>query len=128
MNRYININIVVLTLLLSSCAGSTSFAKNNTFYEVKPFIKIESSDGVNRKEANMILGMYQEITLGSVTLYYSALENDKQNWVSRKKGHWGYQAMEHPILINKLTGSIEHANTHYPLGQLIQKYKKLKRK
>jgi len=122
--------IIFTTLILGSlgsCSIKTSETEN-TFFELSPTSRIQTSDGVNLKEASLILKMYRMLSIGRVTLYYSELINSGQYWESKKKGHWGYSVMQNPILIDKKNGVLRHGSVSYRLKTLVKQYKENERK
>ena len=86
-------------------------------------MKIQTKDGINKKEANIILKMYRRLSIGRVTIYYSELMSEGVHWVSKKKGHYFYRVMKNPIFISKKNGFLKHGKTQYSLRDLIKSYK-----
>ncbi len=122
-NFYLTILLSFALILQVSCSMKANNLESS-FFEVKPSIKIQAKDGIDKKEANMILEMYRILSIGDVTIYYSGLESEKGKWVSRKKGHWSYRTMLFPVLIDKKNGNLRHGAIHYTLAQLVESYKK----
>ena len=122
MNRLHAVFLFTLLILQISCASLHARKTEATLFEVKPSIKIQTKDGIDKKEANMILEMYRILSIGNVTVYYSEPVNEKGKWVSRKKGHWSYRTMQFPILIDKKNGKLRHGAIQYSLRQLVKSY------
>ena len=122
MNKLYTAFLFALLTLQVSCASLQASKTDTTFFEAKPSIKIQTRDGIDKKEANMILEMYRILSIGDVTVYYSEPVSEKGKWVSRKKGHWGYRTMQFPILIDKKSGKLRHGAIQYSLRQLIESY------
>ena len=100
MKRLHTVFVFTLFIFQISCASLQANKTEATFFEVKPSIKIQTKDGIDKKEANMILEMYRILSVGGATVYYSELISEKGTWVSRKKGHWGYRTMLFPTEVS----------------------------
>ena len=87
-------------------------------------ISISPKDGINKSEAQMILQMYRLLSIGRVTIYYTPAISEGGYWVSRKKGHWGYKMMKHPVEIDKKSGNVTHGSTYYKLSRLYLEHQK----
>ena len=120
------LRIVLLFFIFTLQVSCTMKANDleSGFFEAKPSIKIQTNDGIDKKEAKMILEMYRMLSIGSVTVYYSEPVSEKGKWVSRKKGHWSYKKMAFPILIDKKNGKLRHGAIQYSLRQLVESYRK----
>lgn len=108
---------------LSSRSSEIKELKKGVYQLTAP-ISISSKDGINNNEAQLILQMYRLLSIGRMTIYYTPVVSERDYWVSKKKGHWGYKTMQYPVKINKKTGDVSHGVTYYKLSHLYSEYQK----
>ena len=124
MRKLHTVFLFALLIIQISCASLQVNKSGARLFEAKSSIKIQTRDGIDKKEASMILEMYRMLSVGGTTVYYSEPVSEKGMWVSRKKGHWSYRTMVFPILIDKKSGKLRHGDIQYRLRQLIEYYRK----
>lgn len=97
--------------------------KVGVFQLTNPVV-IKPKDGINNKEAQLILQMYRLLSIGRKAIYYTPVVLEGENWVSKKIGDWGYKKMKHPVKIDKKSGNVTHGTTYYKLPHLYSAFQK----
>jgi len=97
--------------------------KKGVFQLTDPIV-INQKNGINNKEAQLILQMYRLLSIGPRGTFYTPAVLEGEYWASKKKGHWGYKTMKHPVLIHKASGDVNHGKVHYKLSRLFAEFQK----
>lgn len=117
-------NVTLLDELQEKPCSKVKIIKKG-IYQLYPPETVDQSDGINQKEADMILNMYNYISLSiNSSRFYSGLEIEGTQWLSRKVGHYAFQTMEFPIIINQ-KGDLRHGKTYFSLNKLISSFEKI---